>query len=186
MIRVDVRDNLKSVIAEFGATAGTIRDKATIRALNRALDQTATATSREIRKEYKVTHRAVLRAIKKQRAFKGRYYAAIEMSGRKIPLIEFGARWTPATPVGASVQVKVKGGRKRVRGAFIGQHGATGTRQVFRRVGRERLPIMALRSISLPVAFINKTVIAAVRAVAAESFRRNFEQQIRFMGTSRG
>ncbi len=199
MIRVDVRSPLNSVIAEFKATTDAIKDKATVRALNRALDQTATATSREIRKEYNVTHRAVLKALKKRRANSRSLHAKIEMRGSKLPLIAFSARavnpWNVAGRKrrlggGVSVQVKVAGGRKVVRGAFIATGtannatggGSEGMRQVWRRAGPGRYPILNLRSVSVPQAFANKAVIAAVSAIAADSFKKNFAQQIQFLG----
>lgn len=185
MIGVSVRSNIRSVIADFRAETGAIEEKATVRALNRALDQTATATSREIRKVYNVKHRAVMKALKKLRAYKGKPTATLSISGARIPLIEFGARWTRKTKVGASVQVKVAGGRKRIKGAFIGVHGHTGHRQVFVRTTPKQYPIKTLRSISVPQAFSAEAVIAAIRAVAVDSFTRNFEQQLRFLGRAR-
>jgi len=183
MIGVSVRSTIKSVIADFRAETAAIEEKATVRALNRALDQAATGASREIRKVYNIKHRVVMRALKKDRARKGKLTATLHMSGARIPLIEFAARWTRKTRVGASVQVKVGGGRKRIRGAFIGVHGYTGARQVFVRRGKQQYPIKSLRSVSVPQAFSAEAVIAAIQALARESFTRNFQQQLRYLST---
>lgn len=190
MIGVDVRHNLDRVEAELKMLGDVVKDKATVRALNRALDQTATQTSREIRKVYNIRHKAVMAALKKLRANKNRLWSTLRIQGARIPLIEFDARWRPGQKIGATVKVKVAGGRKPVRGGFIAAGtrnnyrggGSAGMLQVFRRVGPDRYPIRSLRSISLPQAFANQVVLAAVKKVASESFLKNLRQQIKYLG----
>lgn len=182
---VSVRHDVRRAVVEIQKLREDVSDKATYRALNRALDKVATETGREIRKVYNVKHRAVLNAIKKQRARAGRLYAVMEMRGTRIPLIEFSATWKRGQKTGASVKVLVRGARKRIQGAWIGVHGHTGALQVFQRVGKERYPIKSLRSVSVPQAFSNEAVIAAVNAIAAESFGKNYEQQLRFLTRGR-
>ena len=55
---------------------------------------------------------------------------------------------------------------------------------VFQRVGKARLPINELLSISLPKAFTQKAIIAAVRAKAKERFTIEFERAARYGGRS--
>jgi hypothetical protein len=188
MISVDVRSDIKRVVAEFRAETQHIAT-ATYRALNRAQDKAATETSREIRKVYNVRDRAVKAALKKIRANKSRLVATLRIEGARIGLIEFDARWRPGQRVGATVRIKVGEGRKPVAGTFIAtrrwrswqddaEHAHRG---VFRRAGKKRLPIRYLRSISIPQAFSNKVVQEAVQRLALESFNQNLEQQLRYL-----
>ena len=87
------------------------------------------------------------------------------------------------------MQIKVAGGRKVVQGAFITAStannarggGSEGMRQVWRRGGADRTPILNLTSVSVPQAFANQAVLSALRIVAAETFNKNFAQQIKFL-----
>jgi hypothetical protein len=177
-VKVDVRSNIGEVLADFRAESANI-EVATYRALNRSLDSSATETSREIRKVYNLRDRAVKAAITKYRASKNRLFAQLKIEGARIPLIEFDARWRQGQKVGATVKVLVGGGRKAVPGAFIAS--ARFGEAVFRRVGKTRLPIRALRSVSIPQAFDNKRVVDAVQQIAIAVFEKNFEQQLVFL-----
>lgn len=183
MIGVSVRSNIREVSAEFSALKDRIADQATVRALNRALDQAATEANRRIRDVYNVKARAVAAAIKKRRARRGSPSAALEISGVRLGLIEFDARQTRKM-TGTSVRIKVAGGRSLVRHAFITTlaGGANaGYRGVFVREGKQSYPIKALRSLSVPRAFLNKVVQKAVKQVARDSFVRNYRQQIKYL-----
>jgi hypothetical protein len=52
---------------------------------------------------------------------------------------------------------------------------------VWRRTGRDRYPIRNLRSISIPQAFGNKAVLAALEIHATETFNKNLQQQLRYL-----
>ncbi len=179
-VRVSVRSDMKRMVAEF-ALERKKANKATMRALNRALDKVATETGREIRKTYNVKAGAIRKALSKRRASGSNLSARMIVEGVRLGLIEFDARWTRKMPIGATVRIKVAGGRKPVRGAFIASNTATGYRGVWRRVGRERYPIRNLRSISIPQAFSNKAVVAALEKHAAETFNKNLLQQLRYL-----
>lgn len=183
-VRIDVRADARRAVAEFRAMASDVRDKATYRALNRALDKVGTETGREVRKEYNVKASAVRNALRKKRANAKSLWARLIAEGTRLGLIEFDARWRQRMPVGASVRIKVAGGRKSVRGAFIATNKHTGYTGVFRRTGAARFPIRNLRSISIPQAVMNKAVLAALERVAVETFNKNFAQQIRYLSGS--
>lgn len=209
MIGVDVRSNMREVQADFRARTGAIRDKATVRALNRALEQTATEASRKLRARYTFKHAAVQKAMKKIKATSASLTATLELRGRRISLIEFRARavnpWNEPgrahrrTGGGVSVQVKVGGGRKIIPHAFIATTRA-GYRGVFIRESEPGAPkltggyqpygvdnrIVNLRSVSLPKAFQERSVLEAVKKVSRDSFEKNYRQQIRFLNSKVG
>jgi len=198
LARVSVRSDVRRAVVEIQKLREDVSTKATYRALNRALDKVATETGREIRKVYNVKQRAIKSALRKRRAHPKSLFARLIVEGVRLNLIEFAARAVNPWNVpgrrrrpggGVSVQVKRASGRKVIRGAFITAAtannarggGSAGMRQVWTRVGADRLPIRTLRSLSVPQAFSNQAVLAALRTVAAETFNKNFQQQIRFL-----
>lgn len=188
-VKVRVNSNIAEILGEYRSDVAAVRT-ATYRALNRAIDKTATETSREIRKVYFLKDAAIKRTLTKIRAGPRTLTARLELSGKRVALIEFDAR---QNKLGVSVRIKRLEGRKTVKGAFIAtrrwkswQDGAEHSdRGVFRRVGRERLPIKYLRSLSIPQAFSNDKVVEAIRRIAIVTFEKNFEQQMNFLTRSR-
>jgi hypothetical protein len=187
-VRLDVRSNIDRVVVDFRAQREQVAT-ATYRALNRALDKSSTESSREIRKVYNLKDRAVKASLKKVRANKNRLWAQLRIEGARIGLIEFDARWRPGQKIGATVRVKRASGRQAIEGAFIGTRrwnswqdgGEHAHRGVFKRVGKARYPIRYLRSISIPQAFSNRAVVAAVQAIAIATFDKNFTQQLTYL-----
>lgn len=183
MITVGVRREAKFTLARFELDHREKISKANVRALNRAINTAQTVANRKIRERYNVKAAAVRKAIKKKYAHVKQVYAVAELwiRGARIPLIEFGAKWSRKMKPGASVKVLRQGARKRIRGAFIGVHGHTGARQVFVRTTKDRYPIKSLRSVSIPQQFAQKSVLAAVRVATRESYSKNFAQQLKFL-----
>lgn len=183
MIKMNVRRESDFVIARIESVTRDKIGKANIRALNRAIDTAQTVANRKIRERYNVKAAAIRKAFKKKRASKRQAYAVaeLEISGIRIPLIEFSASWTRKMRPGASVRVLREGGRKRIPGAFIGVHGASGARQVFIRTTKDRYPIKALRSVSVPQQFAHRAVLAAVQEATREAYSKNFAQQLKFL-----
>lgn len=199
LMSVSVRNDLKRAVVEMQHLRDDVANKAAFRALNRALDKVATETGREIRKVYNVRQRAITSALRKRRANRNSLTARLLVEGVRLGLVEFAARAVNPWNVrgrgrrkrggGVSVQVKVQGGRKLVASAFLAAAtannaqggGSAGMRQVWSRMGAERLPIKTLRSLSVPQAFANDAVLRALQVFAKETFDKNLQQQIRFL-----
>ena len=183
MIKMSMQSNIREVTARIGEVGRNIEDKATMRAINRAVDAVATEANREIRKVYNIKARDVRAAISKHKAKKTQAVLTGEVvfKGRRMNLADFGGRWS-RKQAGASVQVLVDGPRKIIPGTFIGTNSHSGFRGIFRRVGKARYPIVNLRSISIPQTVRNKRVDAAIRRVASDTFRKNFAQQLQYLG----
>lgn len=182
MIQLSMQSNIREAIAHIDALSAAVQDKATLRAINRTVDAVATEANREIRKVYRIKARDVSRAITKQRAHKRQAVmtGAVIIRGRGLNLIDFGARQNRR---GVAVRVLVSGPRKTIPGAFIATNTRTGFRGVFRRVGRERYPIVNLRSVSLPQAVRNKVVQSAIRKAADATFLKTFNQQLAYLAS---
>lgn len=187
-VRIDVRSDIRRAVVEMRGLRDDVENKATYRALNRALDKVATETGREIRKVYNVKQRAIRNALRKQRANSRFLFARLLVEGVRLGLIEFDARWSRRQP-GASVRVKVAGGRKVIPHSFIAAAtannyrggGSMGMRQVYVRKGKDRYPLRSLKSLSVPQAFANQAVLEALERVSVETFNKNFQQQVRFL-----
>jgi len=199
MLEVRVDSNINRIKLQFANLVGGIEEKATVRALNRAGDQSVTAASREIRRVYNISAGFARRQIKvRDRARKGKLYFTIRIFSKRIPLSEFRPRQTRR---GVTISVK-KGSRKLIPRAFLARmasghlgvmvraQGGKG-RPVFRfgkgsgmkgrAWGEPDLPISELTTLSVPRMFLERTVRSAVSKVAVDSFNKNFEQQLRFL-----
>ncbi len=193
-VKIDVRSNIDQVTATIGALSDRLKERAIMRSINRAVDSTATESSRIIRQTYNLRHSAILAALTKHKASRVGLTGDVTFKGGRVPLIEFQAQWRQGQPVGASAKIFVGGSRIAYRGAFIAAAtrnnptggGSAGILQVYKRVGRERYPIRVLRGISIPLTMRNKVVIEAVRKVASDTFTKNFSQQIKHLTDANG
>lgn len=114
--QVGVRTNAGEVASQFAEAARTMRDRATMRALNEVADQAKVAAARQIRDVgYKLKISAIKKGIKVERATMANLRAAVIAQGRPIPLIEYSANELK----GKGVSVSVLNGRKLIKGAFI-------------------------------------------------------------------
>lgn len=150
-------------------------------ALARALTKTAqnvrTAASKAIREKRHLTAKAVNAAMTVRRASKARLIASVVVTGRPIPLKEYGARQGKR---GTTVAV-TRGARKRVVvsgiKAFIsdklGGH-------VFVRTGEPRLPIKKLFGPSIPSTFLTAEVRRAWEATAKDSIIKRTREEVNF------
>lgn len=190
MIRLNVKREASFIAGRLQVDNRNKIAKATIRALNRAIDKAQTEANKAIRERYNLKARSVRQAFQKIRAHRNQavYAAELRVSGAPIRLVEFGARWSGMKqPVGATVQVLKGGPRKAVRTAFIATM-KSGHRGVFvrsGRMGRNRNPraerISELVGISIPRAFAARVVREATGKAAREMFGRTFEQQLKFL-----
>jgi len=193
-VKIDVRSNIGEVVATIQALPDRLKDRAILRSINRAVDSVATESSAQIRAVYNLKHRAILAALTKHKASRGTLAGDVTFKGRRVPLIEFEARWRQRQPVGATAKIFVGGSRVPYRGAFIAAAtsnnprggGSAGMNQVWVRVGKDRYPIRVLRGISIPLTLRNKVVIEAVRKVASDTFTKNFTQQIKYLTSPNG
>ncbi len=204
-MQIDIRTNVDKVLANLVTFRSEIKDKATVRALNHAIGKVKTEIGREIRKIYNIKLGAITKATKVTKAHlkQANLRASVSVSGGTISLVEFAAKpvnpWNvPGRPHrklggGVSVKVKVAGGRRTVKHAFIATT-KEGYRGVFMRESipgapkarggaqQYKDPIVNLRSISLPTAVRNKAVMTALRTVGGEQFEKEFARQMNLLG----
>lgn len=172
--KLDVRSDLRQAVVRLRLNSERVIDRATVTALNRTITSVQTEANRKIRERYNLRASAVRKQMRIGRANKSRLFAELVVSGRRIPLVEFSARQNSK-----GVSVRVTRERKTVRTAFIARM-KSGHVGVFARTSKKRLPIEELFSISLPRAFTQKQILAAVRKKAAERFPIEFERAARY------
>lgn len=166
------------------------------RALNRSMVWVHTRTVRAVAADLGVPQRRIDDRILLSPATPGRLTAVINVTGRRIPLVEFGARETAR-----GVTYRIGGqGRSLADRAFIATM-KSGHRGVFRRltaagplpkVGKRaerqraarlmvgRLPIYELFGPSVPRVAVETRIHDRVREAAATVFPKNLEHEMNF------
>lgn len=179
-MQLTISTNFPDIARQLDQLQQDVAKQATARAINRTMDQSKTAMSREIRGEFNISASKVNQSLRITRAnFHSGLYrmqATLEsptQRGRSLNLINFAARQTAK---GVTVQIKRGTGRKLLAGAFIANQGRT----VFQRVGKARLPIKALQTIDVAQMFNTKRINAKVVQFMQTKFPEVFEREARY------
>lgn len=194
MTTISIRNNFPEIAAKLDRLGRDVGDKAVVRALNKTIDQGKTQMARQISSEFRVSVGTVKDRLKVYRASNRgglmRFAATLEATkkgkGRSMNLIAFvtkgkvskaSARRSGRTDLAGQLQFQIKrgGGKKVIKGAFIGNMGRT----VFIREGKDRLPIKALNTIDIGQMFNTRRVNKVVRQVMLDKFPANFERELR-------
>lgn len=194
MTTISIRNNFPEVAARLNQLGMDIGNKAVVRAINTTIDQGKTQMARQISQEFRVSvgtakdRLKVFKASARNGAF--RFVATLEATrkdpGRSMNLIAFvtkgkvskaSAKRSGRADLAGQLQFQIKrsGGRKSIKGAFIGNMGRT----VFIRTGKDRLPIKALNTIDIGQMFNTRRVNKVVRQVMLDKFPANFQRELR-------
>ena len=189
-MKLDIKSNFSAVQRRLDGLREDIRARVLASSLNKTMEQAKTAMGREIVAEYKVTSAYVRERLSIRRASfragvfnveatlvggnnKNRSANLIRFIEGSTTLAQARKRAKAGTLDQLHFQIKRAGGKKTVRGAFIGNKGRT----VFVRTGNARLPIKALSTIDVPSMFnqkrINARVVAMIKAKVPEIFERD-------------
>jgi len=150
--------------------------KATVRSINRTLDQVNVRVARIIAKEMGMKVGAVKKRLKKIKATRGRFVAKLRPHHWTPNLIEFGAR----SLKNKGVSHKAWGNRQKTRGAFIGKGRTSGKRLVYARTTENRYPIKALYGPTLRKTFIEDRIMKVMKMMAKGRFPKNFNADFRY------
>jgi len=156
------------------------------RAINRTASTARTRTARKIAGQIKVKVSTAKKGVSIIKARRDRWQATLRITSRRIPLIQFGARWSKKR--GVSYQIDKAAGRKRIKSAFIRTmpiRGATqkqGHKGVFMRKGKARLPIRELFGPSIGIVFEQAAGIAAgMMAETGADLEKNIDSQLDYV-----
>lgn len=179
-MQIVVQTNFPEIANLLNELGDGIATQATARSLNATMAQAKTAMSKEIRAKYVLSASKVNESLKVRKASARDGLFDLEASlespsqrGRSLNLINFGAKQTLK---GVSIKISRDGGRKLIPGAFIANKGRT----VFKRVGKERLPIKALQTIDVAQMFNVKKINEAVVSAINQRFPVIFERELKF------
>lgn len=179
-MQLSISTNFAEVQRRLDALQSDMRNTVLVRTVNKTMDVAKTDMSKSIRQEFNVSASYVRERLRVRKAsFKaGRFSVEAELIGgngkrRSANVIAFAAKQGKQ---GVSVKIKKAGGRKVIKGAFIGNKGRT----VFKRVGDARLPIEPVRTIDVPQMFTTKRVNSAVIRAIQSKLPAIFEREARF------
>lgn len=193
---IRIKTDFGGVFAALDQLQADIRERAGVSAVNKTLAKGKTAMAREISREFNVTSSFVKDRLNIARAkfTGGKAVIAGALDGsngkkRSANLIAFVEKSTTLAQAKKRAkagtldqlhfQIKRKGGRVTIPGAFIANQGRT----VFIREGKARLPIKALSTIGLPQMFntrrLNKIVVDLMRDEFPSIFAHEVEYYTR-------
>ncbi len=193
MSTINIRNNFPEIAAKLDRLGAHIGTKAVVRALNTTIDQGKTQMARQISQEFRVSVGNAKQRLKVYKASaRGtyRFVATLEATkkgkGRSMNLIAFvtrgkvskaSAKRSGRNDLAGQLQFQIKrgGGKKSIKGAFVGNQGRT----VFIRTGKDRLPIKALNTIDIPQMFNTRRVNKVVKQVMLDKFPANFQRELR-------
>lgn len=192
-MQLSITTNFPEVQARLDALQRDVASRALSSAVNKTLAQARTQMAREIVSEFAVPSDYVKQRlrIRQARAQSGRFSIEASLIGgsgrgrsanviafveKLVTLSESKKRAKAGTQNQLFVKIKRKGGKKPIKGAFIGNKGRT----VFVRTGKARLPIEPVRTIDIAQMFntqrINEKVVQAIR----DRFPAILEREARF------
>jgi len=192
MIEVKVGHNIKQVSRGLGKLQRGLCDKAAVMALNKTVAKGKTEMGRAIRSEFAIKAADVRPRLQVIRARRGKLVAELNpfasaRRGRSLNLIRFlenkvtmaEGRRRKKSGTQNVLRFKIKKGSapKTIKGAFVGNKGRT----VFRRTGKERLPIEAVSTIDVPQMFNTKRINKRVVAKIQKDFPIEFERAARLV-----
>jgi hypothetical protein len=185
-IDLKVSGNSSLIAMEFRAAALDMKEKATVRALNKMGEQLVTAMSREVRRVgYNLKASVIKKGLRLRRASSGDLRVVVVASGRPVPLVNYSARQTSK-----GVTVNVLKGRKLISEAFIATM-PSGHRGVYVREGEgkhvkvtkggkvrwHQLPIRELFGPSVPDGVANAEVQQALAQLVEEKYPKLLEHE---------
>jgi hypothetical protein len=192
-MQISISTNFPEVQRMLSRMQSDVRERALPSAINKTVEQGRTQMVREITKEYRVTaaYARERLSIKRARFKAGVLMVEAELVGgsnrnrsaniirfveRSVTLAQARKRVNDGTLEQLRVQVRRSGGKKILKGAFIGNKGRT----VFIREGKARLPIKPVQTIDIPSMFNQKRINRTVVGVLKDRFPTIFEREARF------
>lgn len=164
--------------------------EATYHALRRTVDHVATQVTRVVPRSYAIKAKDVRATLRKIKPSRTNLQAGVESKGRTLTLAHF-----PHSPMkpparrrrrGYDVRVSIKKGPRMVLSttprAFVASTGAKSAdkvqHNVFRRVGKSRLPIVTIRTLSVPQMITNDGVASQIQEAAVSKLEERLEHEV--------
>lgn len=183
MIDIDIRDSLKKLTKDFPLGTKSQRDLATARAINRIIEQTRTAASKEIRATYKFALKDLKGKMITQKTSRSGLTAYVKSSTSTITIYRFlkNANGLNKPKSGTRLQVEIFKGKKKLlpKEAFVTSKSGQNNPLVFMRgkyssgqfdKSDSKLPINPIKTVSPYASGINNAVQHAMYNVIKDKF----------------
>ncbi|WP_262027611.1 phage tail protein [Microvirga sp. Mcv34] len=171
VVTVDARDLIDEARVFQQLGDGDLVNMALSRALNWTMDRTYTQVARGLAKQTGLAYSAVPKSLEKRYASAGNLEAQIVGTGKFHSLADFGP-----TQRKKGVSAKPWNVRRTFPGTFMGPNG-----QVYKRLGRSRLPIEKLWGPSIPREMTRGNVASTFQAVVRERLPARVEHEVGFI-----
>jgi hypothetical protein len=190
-MQINVRVDISRAKRKLAQAQKAVIDKATVSAINKTIAKARTEMVRAVTSEFKISAVDVRGRLRVSRATRntltaaldpfagsrrGRSMNVIRFMEKKVTLAQARKRAKMGTLNQLHFEIKRRGGKKIIAGAFIGNRGRT----VFIRKGKERLPIKAVSTIGVPSMFNTRRINTRVAARIRTEFKVELERAIRF------
>lgn len=176
MLQFDFKNDSLNKLAEAVGKSGRSLTREFATAVNKTSKGLKTPASKEIRTELAAPAKAVNKSLSQTRKATSSSLMAVftVAKSNRIPLRDFGARQTKK---GVSYRISKSTGRRTADSAFqvnkLGNH-------VFKRVGKQRLPIRKLKGPSPHGVFVAKEMDKPVTADAEVRLQKEIERRIQY------
>lgn len=177
---------MANVVVKFDAAAvtrmlanlGDNLPKVVSRALNKTIASAQTDMKREIAQDIGIKVGVVAKNLKISKASTSNLVAKLRAFGKRIPLIQLGAKGPiPSRGKGHGVTYRLGGKTRRIPSAFIATVGKGEHKGVFKRATTKRLPIRELFGPSIAQVFSKK--LPSVQKKAEEQFVTEVDRAIK-------
>lgn len=181
-IEVDTKA-LKRVAIELADVSQKDVPKAIVAALNRTIQTVGTDMKREAVQRYEIRSGDVQKTLKIKRASASNMQANALSTGKPLGLFHFKVkpRKRPTKRIKyIKVKIKKTDGYKEIKTnpkAFIAEKNAL---NVFKRVGKSRLPIERLTTLSIPQMISNPEALANIQKHAQETLEKRTAHEIEY------
>lgn len=176
-------------LKSFRITLGGIEKQipaATVAALNRTVDHSYTQIGREVSAVYAISQSNVKKTLRKHKANRGNLNAFITSTGHTLSMANFPFSPKKAgTKRAVTAKIKKADGIKKINtnpNVFVAPTGASSPDSVqynvFRRIGRKRLPITVIRTLSVPQMIGNEGIMSKIQAAVANKLNERIRHEI--------
>jgi hypothetical protein len=175
MVEVIINDTAGPWLKNLSRQLSREYPRAASAGLNRTADAARSLAVKEIARNIGAKQKTVRDATKVSKANPNKLEARVTAFGKRIPIYDLGARQTAK---GVTYKAGEKG-RKLIPSAFIAEM-KSGHVGVFKRIGKERLPIVELKGPSVPVVFSRKTIQTVLLTMIDDRLQKEIDQALRF------
>jgi len=173
---LDVQADFKEVEKMLKHLDKKIITQATTTTLNRVAKSVQSLAVKLLAKDIGLKQKEVRKYVTVRKANWNNLYSSVEANGKRVPVHKLSAKQTKS-----GVTYRGQDGKRRhIPGAFIQTIRVDGVPGAYKRKGKERFPVVFLRTVSIPHVFIQDAINKALLQVAQERWNKEFPHQVNY------